>query len=609
LGANRKPILVGLTLLLGVTLWAFWGSLKSPFHFDDNLFLQSTQVTEPGNFWFLLKPAQTRQLTYLTFYWNYRLGKTHPAGYHLVNLLLHLANVVALYLFAKLLVRRRPESFDPKVQRWLPVAAAGVFALHPVQAEAVNYVYQRSTLLAAFFTLLAIDSYLWSEVTHYRRGWLGISGVCFFLAVTAKESALALPLIWLAFLWTEAADFGTFRRFLSHWRWIVALLVLAVAGAAWPLYNLYLQGEGPPGPALTGNPLRYLLAQTQVLATYLRILLWPAGLSIDHDFQPAAPVSLYALLCLLLPACILVAGALVRRRNPTLAFLMLAFLIFLAPTSSIVPSSDLIFEHRLYLPMTAGAILIAWVIFQALSCLARTERRRLVYTLSCFCLLLGIYAESSQRRTYVWRDDVRLWEDAVTKAPRKARAHYNLGVAYLDRDRKKAREEFLRTVTLDPQHAEALYNLGWLAQTDGAYDAARRYYQAAIQADPDTWQAHQNLGNLDVLQGDSRAGMAEFQETIRLHADYWPAYLNLATLQLQRSEPRAAMETLSKLIGLRSDLLEARYLKAHALIQAGRFLEAEQELRFVAARDSGGTYRHRIAELRNRFPVLTTTPR
>ena len=179
---SRTSSSLGLILLLAVAVWTFRSSLGNPFHFDDNLFLQSPQVTEPGDPWYLLKPTQTRQLTYLTFYWNYRAGAMSPVGYHLVNLLLHLANALSLYWFARLLMRRRTGSFDPLVQRWLPLAAAGIFALHPVQTEAVNYIYQRSTLLAAFFSLISMASFLQAQLSQNRRTWFALSGFCFFLA-------------------------------------------------------------------------------------------------------------------------------------------------------------------------------------------------------------------------------------------------------------------------------------------------------------------------------------------------------------------------------------------------------------------------------------------
>src|SRR5512135_3203837 len=172
-------------VLTVLTLCAAWGVMQNPFHFDDGLFLQSAQVTQPAGLFFLPQPEQSRQLTYLTFYWNYQAGQARPFGYHLVNLLLHLANVLGLYVFASLLVKGAPDA--PSLRAWplIPLVAAALFAVHPVQSEAVNYVYQRSTLLAAFFSLLSMNACLLGM--GGRRPWRfrTLAVVCFVLAVAS----------------------------------------------------------------------------------------------------------------------------------------------------------------------------------------------------------------------------------------------------------------------------------------------------------------------------------------------------------------------------------------------------------------------------------------
>jgi protein O-GlcNAc transferase len=209
----------------------------------------------------------------------------------------------------------------------------------------------------------------------------------------------------------------------------------------------------------------------------------------------------------------------------------------------------------------------------------------------------------AKRRTYVWGDNIRLWADAAAKAPLKVRAHYNLGASCLNLDRNRARQELLRTIALDPKYAAALYNLGWLSQTEDARDSARKYYGMAIQVDPKIWQAHYNLGNLYIQEGSSHDAMREFEATIRLRGDYGPAYVNLATLQLRAGDPQSALKTLGSLMQFHWELLEARYLRANAFMQAGRLPEAENELNFIAQHDTGGAYRDRIKVFRE---VLST---
>ncbi len=586
---------VGVAALAAVTAWIYWGSLAAPFHFDDNLFLQSSRVTDPRAWLENLDPMQLRQFTYLTFHLNYRLGGTAPAGYHGVNLAIHLANVLLLYMVLGLLVAKRREAAAEPTGRWLPLAAAGVFALHPIQSEAVNYVYQRSTLLAAFFALISASA-LVKTTEGRKRGIFGTAAALgFLLAVASKESAVVLPLIGIAYVWSCPAESRPSQGSLIGRHRTVALLALAAATcSAWMLVNLYRGGESTVGLRLTARAWSYALAQIQVFTSYLRLIIWPWGLTIDHAYRPAHPLSVYGVASALLLLAVVAVTVRLRARNPLAAFLAAAFLILLVPSSSVIPSADLMFEHRLYLPMMAGSPLLVWSGWRLCSSLFARRRARPAAWATAVVVSLAVCAGLSRSRTLVWGDEMRLWEDAVTKAPWSPRAHYNLAVAELGVDRDAARREFLKTLELQADHAAALYNMGWMEQTAGRFATAADYYVKTLKVDSAFWQAHQNLGNVLVMQGRLEEAEMHYTEVIRSKSDYWPAYRSRATLEIQLGNPAAGLATLDRLRTLKPDLLETSYLTAHALIELGRFPEAERELRSLELRDSAREYQDRI---------------
>ncbi len=588
-----------IALLTVLTLWAGWGALRNPFHFDDALFLQSAQVTEPAGLLFLIQPAQSRQLTYLTFYWNYQVGKANPAGFDLVNLLLHLANVIGVYAFASLLVRGAADA--PSAPSWLPIplAAAALFAVHPIQSEAVNYVYQRSVLLAAFFSLLSMNAWLLGMRARWPWMLRAVAALSFVLAVASKESALVLPGILILYVWTRADDWRCFRaQLFARWKAWVPLAAAMILGLSWLLFGLRSAGDRTVGLPLTRGSLRYCLEQAQVFATYLRMLVWPTDLSVDHDFRAAPLLSLYAMLCVALVAGIVAALIRFRRVSPTLCFLAGSFLVLLAPTSSFVPSADLLFEHRLYLPMITGSVLLAWG--GAVLVLGRGSfgRLRQAAWIACMVFVVATCALLFRQRTWIWGDNVRLWEDAVSKAPWNARAHYNLGVSRLGTDPERAREAFLEAVELRPGYAAALYNLGWLAQKAGRFGPAEEYYRKTLDADPLHWQSHQMLANLSAMRGDLQGALGEFREVARIRRDYWPAYQSMAGLQVQMGDFAGALASVGTLEAINPGSLEAGYLRAYVLVAQGRATEADKEISSVAARDTTGAYRERLLELR-----------
>ncbi len=593
---------IALTAVFGLTLLAYWGVLRAPFHFDDSLIIENPQLVDPGGLSALLSPAQTRQLTYLTFFLNYRLGGANPVGYHAVSLLLHLLNSLLVFVFAAMLTEKKEDVGGAELRRLVPILAAGIFALHPIQSEAVNYIYQRSTLLAALFSLLALCLFFRSEKAERGATYRVLAVLLWLLAALSKESAWILPVILVAHLWARSGNFGSFKASLRRSRWFIgAIATMMLAGVGWVWHNVRAGGDRTIGPLLFSSSLHYLMSQVQVFMAYLRLLIWPAGLSIDHDFRAASLGSLYGIYCLLVLIGLLTLIIRLRASRPMVSFLCVSFLILLAPTSSIIPTADLMFEHRLYLPMIAASILLAWGIIGGCAILVKPAPIRQAACWGIIAVLLVGYAALSRQRTLIWGNDVSLWADAVAKAPDKARAHFNLGVAYLRTDREQARKEFLAVTRLSTDHSAALYNLGWIEEASGRYGTAESYFLAAVKADYGNWRAHQNLGNLYALKGENKDAANQYQEAIRTSPTYWPAYQSLATLLLRENDAAGALAILRRLKELRPDLLEAEYLNAYALVESRRYKEAEAALKSIETRDGAHAYGERIEELRHRM--------
>src|SRR5690349_8012079 len=161
-------------ILTVAALVAFGASLGSTFHFDDYAIFADPYLTSASGWWEVWRPLQTRPLTYFTFWINYHLGGRNPAGYHALNLALHLAAVLLLY-----------DIFTRVLNRPAALAAAALFAVHPIQAEAVNYIWARSTLLMTVLCLLSWRSWL---AKRYA-----MATVWFGLALLAKEECVAFP--------------------------------------------------------------------------------------------------------------------------------------------------------------------------------------------------------------------------------------------------------------------------------------------------------------------------------------------------------------------------------------------------------------------------------
>ena len=524
-------IMAGL-VLAGVLLFA--SSFNDPFHFDDVLITNDANVTNPTQWFHFFNPLHLRQLTFLTFYLNHLAGGTDPSGYHVVNVLVHIANAVLLFFL-----------LSRFVERWVAIAAASIFLVHPIQTSAVLYVYERSTLLACFFSLLALIA-----LAERRVGW---AVVFFALAFEGKESAIAVPLA-VAIL---AGGKKLSRMRLMFLATAASLSILALA-----LLMHWNERTVGIGAAAETSPLRYFLTETRVAYTYLRLLVFPYPQSLEYEFHdPGGFVTAGGIVLMI------AAGYWLYRNERwwVAGLCVLAFFVLLAPTSSIIPSADPAFEHRLYLPMLAFSLFAATL-------LASIPQRNFVA--AAVLIALAVLTIGRER---IWSSDIALWEDTVRKAPGKARVWFNLGGAYLNTDPDKARAAFLRALELQPHFTEALYDLGVIEQRKQNWNMALAYYDKAVAEQSTYWPAWNNMANTLFAIGQYERALEDFEKTLRLNPDYWPAQYNLAIVHFMRGRYADAVRKLRIVLDWRPDFREARYLLATSLTRAGDRASADAE--------------------------------
>jgi tetratricopeptide (TPR) repeat protein len=537
LSNDPKAVKVAVCLACaGVLL--FGASINDPFHFDDALILKDSNVTNSARWSHFLNPLHLRQLTFFSFYLNYLFGGDSPAGFHLVNIGLHIANAVLLFVL-----------LGRFLETWIAAAAAAIFLAHPIQTEPVLYIYQRSVLIACLFSLLALIA-----LAERRHGW---AAVFFFCAFEGKESAVGVPLA-VALLWNHP------------YRIPMAAAATGLGAAALGLLAYWDESTVGIGTMETITPFSYFMTQTRVVYTYMRLLFVPYPQSLEYEFHTFWPA-------LQIPglAAILIGAWWLSRsdtwRVPGLA--VLAFFLLLAPTSSLIPSADAAFEHRLYLPMLAFATAAAWAI-------SRLPRRTIVAG-----VLLPVCAMLTVQRGTVWSSNIALWEDTLRHAPGKARVWFNHGGAHLESAPDIARASFMKALELRPGFTEALYNIGVIEQRKGNLPLAIAYYERATTQSSSYWPAWNNMGNAFVALGQHERALQCYERTLSLNPDYWPAQYNVAVVHYQNGRFDAAIPRLKTVLDWRPEYVEARKLLASALAVSGFQAEAEKEWKKLA--DSG----------------------
>ncbi len=430
-GHRLFPIAV--LALLGIG--AYWNSLHAPFVFDDIDSVERNPIVRFATQSYRHSP---RSLLFLTFAFNNWLNGQNPFGYHIVNLVLHILNGLIVFAIARRIYNASNSQPSPGASRPLVVAkayvliAAAFFLVHPIQTESVTYISSRSELLSTMAYLCGLLSFMLIPVQ--KIGFFSSLLMLFFLGLGFgfKETVVTLPAGILLYDYIFVAK-ANIRALLSRWRFYLSFVVIGAAGSYWLLRGDLglIQSFGGPLQAW-----RYFLTQFRVILTYIRILVFPSGLNLDHDFRLSAsllePSTLLAVVAIL---GLLFVGWRWRSTQQLYSFSIFWFLLTLSPTSSIIPIPDVIFEHRVYLPL-AGVCLsfpfaMEWLVRKGTGAL---QLRRVV---ALSCLVLAGLMVATVLRNEVWSDEVRLFSDAVAKSPHKLRPYENLVFAYMKRGQEE----------------------------------------------------------------------------------------------------------------------------------------------------------------------------
>ncbi len=466
--------------MLGVTIATYANSLANAFHYDDVFTIlrnPGVQMVErlPEHFWSGTMGNQHempsyRPLVMVTYGLNYWWGGTSPEGYHVVNLALHLmTSVLVVLLYWQLSGQAAASAF-----------AGFVFALHPIQTEAVNYITARSSLLYTAAGMASIYGFVRYRSTG-RIGALACSALTYSAALFAKEAAVVVVPLLIGYdvivrreAWSDLSRWGRPHvPFIVLTLAYVALRGLIIGDALAHTYPGYHAGVFTAG-------VTFAAIVTKTLAGQLA----PVRLSFSHHFEPLRELTPSAVGAILGFAVLIGTGVLARRRYPLLAYAAIWFPVALLPLAALplVTPIALYQENRGYLSAVATSFVIGAVLAWCWEP-GHTHRGRNLLFRSAVCLLFVAMVVAVVVRNSVWRDDVSLWLDALRKAPDNQVAYVNLGAAYAARgDFPAVADVYRQALERFPGNAILHNNLGAIYRQLGDLDRAADEFRAAIRA-------------------------------------------------------------------------------------------------------------------------------
>ncbi len=569
-------------------------ALNNPFQYDDyhsivdNESIRSMRAIpsffiDPSAFSSRPENAMYRPLLLSSFALNYAISGYSTWSYHLVTLLLHCGCIALLAAIARRLLH----------DTWGAWLAVALFAIHPLNSECINYISSRSEVLAAFFFLLAFWAYINAEWTGWGR--LLLVGGAYACALLSKSIAIVLPAIMVSFDLVHGRSLREQVRTYAIAAFIGGCYIVGI----WRFL----------ARATVGEPVRSLGEQfwTQVKAQvfYIKMLLWPSGQNVDHQFlisdtlfDPIAAVSLFFLLSLVAAAWSY------RKKYPLVLSCLLWFIIAIAP-SSLVPLNVLVNEHRLYLPGAAFFMAIGLAYNRLAS--ARGAQWHFA-TFAAVAAIVGFSVATVQRNA-VWASPLTLWHASATAAPLMARPSIYLGDAYekdgqmaraieayehaLTRDtnfaplylrlgkvllqveqRQRALKTLIRGTELDDNNADMWGARAEAHRQDGQWQESLEAYLHAVALRPDDDVLHNNLGNTYQILKRPQEALRHHLLALEIKPSDPRTYVNLGNAHSMLGQGQEALAAYARAVEWGPDYAGAWLSYASALEQAGAIQQA-----------------------------------
>ena len=540
----RREFLVVFVLTIILSFLVFGNGISGEFVFDDVTVVQNRgDLTNPSNFFNLFispyhqnapKSGLFRPFTMATYSLNHNILGSSPAGFHVVNILIHALNSFLVFWLVIWFLKSRPVAYVSSL----------LFLLHPIHTEAVTSIVGRAELLAFFWSLTTI--YFFSKSNKI------LSAVAFLFALMSKEVALmVLPVVFyidIFFLnknWRRAITsnlffilpfiFYGFLRYLALGRYFSGGIDTTIVS------NVLMSVSVP----------ERIFTALKVLVLYVEKLIWPVHLSADYSYN-AIPVvknlftSLPSIAGLVLLAGLVTILISQKTRKTGYGFAATVFLFpYLMISNLIIPVGTIMGERLMYFPSLGFSIFSALIIVKFLN-------KEKIYKIAGFSLLIFIvvlYGTRTFIRNKDWHDSRTLFNATVKESPNSLITRTALAGVHIranEWDLAKEQLGIARRIYEDDSHLQNLF--GVVADHEGNFVLAEEKFKKSLELNPDATNSSINLARLYLKQGRLQEAGDNFLKAIDFYAtaEYIIRY---SYVQIALNKPDKALDMINKYFG------------------------------------------------------------
>ena len=590
-------------VIILIAFLSYFNTFTNSFHFDDYTYILKNEglkeyFQHPFSFSFILSNLNHRSIVFATLFLNHSLDGFNVFGFHVLNLTVHIITCLLIFLIAKEILSINlflKTSDQSKIKLNIPLISALLFAVHPINTQAITYITGRTTSLAVCFYMASFLFFIKGIMQNLpcKILFYALSIVFLILGFGSKIIILTVPVMFIVYyLFFTPLKATFFKRFFESKfiRIIIQTIVITspfilifmsnhlnlkdihsfMVDWAFPLVSSgarvtkkgfeFLEILRPfLGKLIQIGSMDnlgisiYLLTEFKVIVFYyIKMIFFPFNQNIDPDFPVAHGITDAGVaLSLGVIVLCLFAGIYFYKKNRLIAFGIFWFFITLLPTSSILPLRDTATEHRLYLPLAGFIMTIPLYLNQFIVRYKKSSFKQLTYFILPVFLLIIVFSTLTVKRNFVWKDEKSLWSDAAEKSPRLSRPLNNLAEAYdkeglaygNQKNYKKAIEFLKKAIAISPTGHKSYNNLGEIYGRLGKFEPAMKNLKLALKYYPDYPIAHYNFGKVYELRGMLDNAIEEYSVAFKQQSDFFEACFNLANVYDKKGQYKKALDT------------------------------------------------------------------
>jgi tetratricopeptide (TPR) repeat protein len=578
---NVRVVCVCVFLALAV-LAVFGQTARFGFvNYDDEIYVYENPVVQNGLTWKGVVWALTygqighwHPLTWLTHMADCQVYGLWAGGHHLTNVALHAVTAVLLFLVLRAMTGAL----------WRSAFVAAVFAIHPLRAESVAWIAERKDVLSGMFFMLTLWAYARYARQPSRRRYAAVV-VWFGLGLLSKNMLVTLPFVLLLLDWwplgrmkpaeAEGGKAGSWNPSVPFWGLVKEkspLLLLSVGSCVATAIVPEKVADLGRVPVLErgGNALVSYV-------TYLRQMLFPAGLASHYPFPPHGPPFWQIGLSFVVLAGVSAVVVACREKRPFLLAGWLWYLGMLVPVIGLVQISHYAHADRYtYLPGIGLAMAGTW---GAADWSAGWRHRRVVLG-GLMVVVIGALMVCGRNQTSFWKDSETLWTRALACTPGNSAAHNGTGYAlYQKGELDDAIAQYRKALEINPVYKDARNNLGVALFAKGDLDGAIAQCRKALEINPAYEDAHDNLGLALFTKGDLEEAITHYKKALEIKPDYAEAHNNLGLALFTKGDLEGAIAQYREALETKPDYAEAHNNLGNALFSKGDLEKAIAQFR------------------------------